>query len=149
MNADKAKALAAALGGTAIRTMPQSRMWGVAVTRGDGRYALIEDDAGAVYYDEYACWVGYHTLGDDQRGVVDAREWGAWGVTEDWATGLATLIGAEAYQSGGNIWVVQYDRPDGRYAVIGADGAEVYRDRHHYERYFEGGRPEPERSDWA
>src|SRR5690348_3339750 len=88
MTETKARALAAVLGGKVIRTMPQSRMWGVALTRADGRYALIEDDAGAVYYDEHACWVGYHTLGDDARGVVDASEWGAWGVSEDWASGL-------------------------------------------------------------
>ena len=60
--------------------MPQSRMHGVSLTRADGKYALIDEDAGAVYFDEHACWVGYHTLGDDPKGIVDAEEWIDWGV---------------------------------------------------------------------
>jgi hypothetical protein len=144
----KARTLAAALGGEVVNTMPQSRMPGVALTRSDGKYALIEEDAGAVYFDEHACWVGYHTLGDDARGVVDAEEWGDWGVTESWATGLAALVGAEAHQSGGNIWVVLFQRPDGRFAVIGDTGCEVYQSRNHYERYYEGQQEEPERVYW-
>jgi hypothetical protein len=149
MTEAKAKTLAAALGGKAMDTMPQSRMWGVTLTRPDGRYILLEEDAGAVYHDEHACWVGYHTRGDDAEAVVDAWEWGDWGVTEDWATGLATLLGAEAWPSGGNIWVVLYRRPDGRFVVIGDDGAEVYRSREHWSDYDHAGQPEPERVYWS
>jgi hypothetical protein len=143
-----AQILAAALGGDVVRTMPQSRSWGVAVTRGDGKYVLIEEDAGAVYYDEHACWIGYHTLGSDPRGVIEAEEWIDWGITEKWATDLAMLLGADAHHSGGNIWVVLYERRDGRLALIGDTGCEVYQSRDHYERYYDESQPEPENFRW-
>ena len=54
---------------------------------------------------------------------------GPWGVTEEWARSLAMLLGGEAYQSGGNIWVVLFKRPDGRFVVIGDDGADLYHPR--------------------
>ncbi|WP_435008054.1 hypothetical protein P12x_005323 [Tundrisphaera lichenicola] len=148
MTEAKAKSLAEAVGGHVVQTMPQSRMHGVSLTRADGKFALIEEDAGAVYFDEHACWIGYHTLGDDARGVVDAEEWIDWGITELWASGLATLIGGTPYQSGGNVWVVLFERQDGRLAVIGDTGAEIYQSRDHYERYYEADQPEPERVEW-
>lgn len=132
--------------GRAVETMPG--MHGVGLTRADGRYILVEEDAAAVYYDEHACFTGYLTVGRDPRGSVDAYEWGRWGLTEDWATGLATLLGGEPHQSGGGVWVVLFQRADGKFAVIGADGAEVYRDRSQYERYYEPGEGEPERVGW-
>jgi hypothetical protein len=143
MKAAKATALASALGGEVVPAMPQSRLPGVSITTPNGQYLLFDEDAGAIFRDEPACWLG------DGTGVLNAREWGDWGVTEDWATGLATLFGAEPHQSGGNIWVVLYERPDGRFVVIGDDGAEIYRSRDHYERYYDAGQPEPERVAWA
>ena len=148
MTEAKATALACALGGKVIRTMPQSRMWSVAVTRADGKYVLLEEDAGAVYYDEHACWIGYDTLGDDPKDVIDAWEWGNWGLTRDWAERLADLLGAVVWQSGGDVWVVLYERPDERYAVIGDDGADVYRSREHWNDYYQADAPEPERVSW-
>jgi hypothetical protein len=142
MKTAKATALASALGGEVVAAMPQSRLPGVSITKPDGQYLLFDEDAGAIYRDEAACWPG------DGAGVLDAWEWGDWGVTEDWATGLAALIGGEAWQSGGNIWVVLYQCPDGRFVVIGVDGADIYQSKDRFERYYEGGEPEPERVSW-
>ncbi len=144
MTEQKAKALAAAIGGDVVRTRPQSRMWGVSLVRADGRYALLEEHAGAVYFDEHACWTGYMVNGSDPKGEINAEEWGIWDHTRQWATGLATLIGGQPHQSGGNIWVMLFERRDGRFVVIGDLGAEVYRDRGSYE----AGQEEPERFDW-
>jgi hypothetical protein len=147
MTEKTAKMLAIALGEDAIYLMPGSRGWGVTVERPDGRFVTIEDGAGWLYRDRKG-YHGYHETGDDAA-VVDSRGWSEWGVTEDWATGVALLLGAEPYQSGGNIWVVLYQRPDGRFIVIGEDGAEIYRDRQHYERCYEGAQPEPEHVNWG
>ena len=150
MTADKARILAEAIGGKVVQTMPQSRMHGVAITRADGKYALIEEDAGAVYFDEHACWIGYHILGDDPKGVVDAEEWGDWNGSEKWARDLSVILGSPEYwHSGGEIWVVLFTRADGRFAVIGAEGVDIYQSKDHWERYFESGQPEPEYLSWV
>jgi hypothetical protein len=142
MKTAKATALASALDGEVVSAMPQSRLPGVSITKPDGRYLLFDADAGAIYGDESACWQG------DGTGLLDAREWEGWGVTENLATGLATLISGEAWQSGGNIWVVLYRRPDGRFVVIGADGAEVYQSEQHWNDYYEGDQAGPEQFIW-
>jgi hypothetical protein len=150
MTEAKAKILAAALLGNVVTTMPQSRMHGVALTRPDGKYALIEEDAGAVYFDEHACWVGYPTLGDDPKGCVEAQEWINWDGSEPWARGLSVLLESPEYwHSGGGIWVVLFTRSDGRFAVIGAEGADIYQSKEHWEQYFEAGQPEPEYLNWT
>jgi hypothetical protein len=142
-----AKSLAMALGGEAVFPMPGSRSWGVALERRDGRFLAIEDGAGWLYSDRKG-YEAYHETGDDGP-LVDPREWSSWGVTKEWAAALAALLDAEAYQSGGNIWVVLHQRPDGRFAVIGVDGADLYRSAAHYEQYFEAGQPEPDYLYWA
>lgn len=121
-----ARNLAWLIGGKPVRMMPRSRTWGVALTRADGRYALVEEDAGAIYFDEHACWVGYQACGSDPKGSIEAAEWIEWSGTERWARGLAEIIGGRAHQSGGNIWVVVFGRADGRLAWIGDDGGSIF-----------------------
>jgi len=65
------------------------------------------------------------------------------------ARALAGLIGGEAYQSGGNIWVILYPRKDGKFIVVGLDGADIYDSAAHYERYYDGDWPEPEFVYWV
>jgi hypothetical protein len=105
----------------------------VTVTRADGRYVMIEDGAAAVYLDSHACWKGYQTCGSDPKGAVDAREWDEWGFGRRWASDLAEMIGGEARQTGGNVWVVVVGRPDGTVAVIGTDGGSVFASRAAYD----------------
>jgi hypothetical protein len=136
-----ARALADMLIGQATWPMPCTRAWGVSLDRLDGRFVVLEDHAGWVYRDR-AAYDAYHRDGDPDA-IVDSAEWGEWGVRESWAAPLARLIGGEAHQSGGNIWVVLYRRPDGRFIVLGDDGAEIYESAEHYERYYDGDRPEP------
>jgi hypothetical protein len=147
MNEQTAKALAAALDGQAMPIMPSSRSWGALLTRPDGSLVAIEGHAGRVYRDRDA-YESYHRSGNPE-GVVDAAEWPSWGVTELWATSLSRLLGGEGHQSGGNIWVVFYERPDRRFIVIGDDGADIYESADHYERYYEAGQPEPEFVNWS
>ena len=141
------KELAAALGGDAVFPMPGSRTWGVLATCPDGRFVAIEDGAGWAYRNREA-YDAFQTEGGDSR-VLATGEWPDWGVTEEWARPLANLLGGEAYQSGGNIWVVLFQRPDGRFVVIGDDGADIYRSAEHYERCYEAGQPEPEFVTWS
>jgi hypothetical protein len=131
MTRQQAEAIATALGAKVIRSMPQSRTFGVAYVRPDGRYALIESDAGAVYHDEHACWVGYHTLGDDPRGSVHAEEWGEWGIGERWAHDLAIILGGDstAHTTGGCNWCVLTTRPDGRCAYLGDCSSAIFPSR--------------------
>lgn len=147
MTEQAARALAETIGARANGPMPSSRSWGVELERADGRFAGIEDGAGWVYRDKEA-YLAYHRDGDPEA-VVDSAEWSEWGVTESWANALARVIGGEAYQSGGNIWVVLFKRPDSRFIVIGDDGADVYESEKHYESYYDGGWPEPESIYWS
>jgi hypothetical protein len=112
----------------------------VAVTRADGRYALIDEDAGAAYFDDVAATRGYSVKGGDPRGDVDAEEWGAWTSSRRWAEGLARLLGpgAEARETGGNIWVVLFERGDGQLACIGDESGALYDDRVAYDRGEDG-----------
>jgi hypothetical protein len=146
MTEKAAKSLATALGGDAEYPMPQSRSWGVTLERPDGRFVSIEDGVGWLYRDRKG-YDAYQETGDDEP-LVDSQEWSSWGVTEEWSRAFAALLGAEDYQSGGNIWVVLYQRPDGRFVVIGVDGADLYRSAEHYDRYYEGGQPEPDHVYW-
>jgi hypothetical protein len=126
--------------------MPRSRTWGTLAVCPDGRFIAIEDGAGWAYRDQ-AAYEAYQAGGDDS-GLIAAEEWPHWETEEGWARSLACLLGGEAYQSGGNIWVVLYQRTDGRFVVIGVDGADLYRSAVHYERYYEGGQPEPDYVYW-
>ena len=85
----------------------------------------------------------YFVDGDHLEHIVTSVEWTDWGLTESWATGLAKLIGGEAHQSGGNIWVVLFPRADGKFIVVGLDGADIYESADHYEGYYNGDWPEP------
>ncbi len=66
---------------------------------------------------------------------MNQLHWESWGTGRDWATGFVDLLGpgAEAHQSGGNVWVVLYQNPDGRFVVFGDCGGEVYPCREDYE----------------
>jgi hypothetical protein len=148
MTNEKAESLASVLGGKVVKAMPQSRSPGVRLALTNGRVALLDDLGGATYRSAAAV-DAYATDGDDDAHVEDIAEWSAWGVTEEWATQLARLIGGEAYQSGGNIWVVLYERPDGCFVVVGDDGAELYESADHYDKYYDGDWPEPGYIYWA
>jgi len=125
MTEKAAKELAAVLTGEAVRLMPSTRTWGVVVDRADGMRAVIEDHAGSLYRDR-AAFEAYQRDGD-QEGIVKAAEWGVWGGGYEWASSLAGLLGSEEYwHSGGGHWLVFYRRPDGRFAVVGADSGAVY-----------------------
>lgn len=147
MTEQAAKSMATVIGGDAVFPMPGSRAWGVLATCPDGRLVVVEDGAGWAYRDRaaYEAWQS----GGDESGLIASGEWPQWGITEEWAAALANVLGGEAYQSGGNIWVVLYRRPDGRFAVIGDDGADIYHSAEHYERYYEAGQPEPECVTWS
>jgi hypothetical protein len=147
MTGEKAKSLSLVLGGEAIAAMPQSRTPGVRVALADGRVALLDELGGATYRNAAAV-DAYAADGDDRAHVAAVAEWSLWGVNEEWATGLATLIGGEAHQSGGNIWVVLFERLDGRFIVVGDDGAEIYESAEHYEQYYDKEWPEPEFAYW-
>jgi hypothetical protein len=148
MTSSKAMVLASVLGGEVEATMPQSRMPGVRLSLPDGRVCMIDERGGATYRSD-ADLEAYSIDGDDRTHVAIAAEWPRWGLSEEWARPLASLIGGEAYQSGGNIWVVLFDRPDGRYVVVGDDGAELYESAAHYERYYERTSPEPAYVYWT
>ena len=132
MTEQAARSLAAALGGEAVFPMPTSRTWGVLTTRSDGRLAVIEDHAGWVYRDRQA-YEAYQQDGDPDA-AIEAREWGEWDDGEIWAQGLSLVLGSEEYwHSGGGIWLVFYNRPDGRFAVIGSESGSVYASREEFE----------------
>ena len=107
-------------------------MWEVGYNRPDGSHAETDGHEGWLYRDfqAYEAWI---TEGDD-TGIIDTFEFDGWGLTEAWARSLARLLGddkpngAEVHQSGGNVWGVRLERKDGRFVVIGADGADEYRD---------------------
>lgn len=148
MTDEKARSLASVLGGEFVTAMPQSGSPGVRLSLVDGRVVLLDELVGATY--RYAAAVdAYAADGDDRANVDAAAEWPIWGVNEEWATGLAALIGGEAHQSGGNIWVVLFERPDGRFIVVGDDGAEFYDSADHYESYYDGNWPEPGFAYWT
>jgi hypothetical protein len=148
MTNEKAKMLASVLGGEVVAAMPQSRSPGVRLTLADGRVALLDELGGATYRGA-ASVAAYAVGGDDDAHVEAVAEWPHWGVTEEWTQPLANLLGGEAYQSGGNIWVVLFERPDGRFVVIGDDGADIYQSADLYERYYEAGQPGPEFVYWT
>lgn len=148
MTSEKAESLAAVLGGEVVKAMPQSRSPGVRLTLADGRLALL-DELGGATYKSAADLDAYGADGDDGAHVDEIAEWAAWGVNEDWATRLAMLIDGEAYQSGGNIWVVLFKRPDGCLVVVGDDGAELYESTDHFESYYDGEWPEPRYVYWV
>jgi hypothetical protein len=104
--------------------------------------------SGATYRNDAAA-DAYATDGDDRAHVAAVAEWSEWGVNEEWARSLARLIGGDPYQSGGNIWVVLFRRPDGRFVVIGEDGVDIYESADHYDRYYEAGQPEPDCVTWC
>ena len=132
MTEQAAKSLAAVLSGDAVFPMPSSRSWGVTATRTDGRLAVIEDHAGWVYRDREA--YDRYQQGGDPDAAVEAREWGEGNDGEDWARGLSIVLGSEEYwHSGGGIWLVFYERPDGRFAVIGSESGGVYANREEFE----------------
>src|SRR4051812_9699788 len=113
MTEPAAKSLAAVLAGNPVFPMPSSRSGGVTATRSDGRLAAVEDHAGWVYRDRKA-YEAYQQNGDSDA-VLEAREWGEWNDGEDWARGLSMVLGSEEYwHSGGGIWLVFYERPDGQ-----------------------------------
>jgi hypothetical protein len=127
-----AKALAATLGGEATFPMPSSRSWGVVAERRDGCLAVIEEHAGWTYSDRNA-FRSYQRSGD-AGSVVEAHEWSEWDGGEQWARGLSAILGSDEYwHSGGGIWLVFYSRPDGKFAVIGAESGGVYPSRIEYE----------------
>ena len=146
MTEQAAKGLAAVLGGDAVFPMPGSRSWGVTLERPDGHFAMIEDSGGWLYRDRSAM-EAFHRDGDN-GGLVAAHEWDGWDSGESWARALAGLISGEAYQSGGNIWVVLLSRPDGKFVVVGLDGADIYQSAAHYEGYYDGNWPEPDFVYW-
>jgi hypothetical protein len=148
MTDEKAKSLASILGGDVVSAMPPSRSPGVRLALADGRVALLDELAGATYKSAAAV-DAFATDGDDRAHVDALAEWPLWGVNEKWATGLAALIGGEAHQSGGNIWVVLFERYDGRFIVVGDDGAELYDSADHYESYYDGNWPEPGFAYWT
>ena len=131
-----ARGLADAFAGEPVSRMPITRTWGILFERSDGRLAVIEDHAGWVCCDREA-YDAYHQTGDPE-GVIEAREWTDWGLTEGWARTIAQLIDGEAHQSGGNVWVVLYRHPHGRFVVIGADRADLYSSEDHAEGYHDG-----------
>jgi hypothetical protein len=131
MTRQKADAMALVLGGVVV-SGPTSRAWAVGVTRPDGKYVLIEDDAGARYFDRHACDVGYHCLGSDPKGEIDAEEWGWPPRHHDFCEGLARLLGGDAWQTGGNCLVVLYARADGQFAVFNDEVGMVFRSEASY-----------------
>jgi hypothetical protein len=142
MTVEKARSMASVLGGEVVGALPQSRAPGVRLALADGRVAMLDELGGATYRSD-ASVDAYATDGDDAAHVDSVTEWQGWGVTEAWATRLARLIGGEAQRSGGNIWVVLFERADGRFVVLGDDGAELYESTEHYHRYYDGNWPEP------
>jgi hypothetical protein len=132
MTEKAAKSLAIVLNGEAVFPMPGSRSWGVTLERPDGLFAAIEDHGGWLYRDRSA-YDAYHREGD-QDGIEHACEWGEWDDSEEWAKGLSLVLGSEEYwNSGGGIWLVFHQRPDGRFAVIGSESGNVYGSREEYE----------------
>lgn len=132
MTEQTANALAATVGGNTLFPMPGSRSWGVTLDRLDGSLAVIEDHAGWLYRDRTA-FDTFHRDGE-QDGMIQAYEWGEWNDGEVWARGLSMVLGSgEYWQSGGNIWLVFYPRPDGRFAVIGTESGGVYASREQFE----------------
>jgi hypothetical protein len=148
MTEKKAKVLASALCGQVERIMPQSRMPGVRLVLPDGRLAMIDDHGGETLWSEDDL-VAYGADGDDRSHITASAEWPSWGLSETWARNLASLIGGEAHQSGGNIWVVLLQRADGRFPVVGDDGVDLYQSAEHYQRYYESDWPEPEYAVWS
>jgi hypothetical protein len=57
-------------------------------------------------------------------------------MTQEQARGAAEALGGEAWQSGGNIWLVRFRGPDGRLVVISDDLIREYED----DAAFEDGR---------
>jgi hypothetical protein len=45
--------------------------------------------------------------------------------------------------------VALFQRSDGRFVVVGDDGADIYESADHYERYYEAGQPEADYVYWT
>lgn len=88
----------------------------VNVDLSDGRAVRLDVDAGSVY----------SSLADRTAMENPETRELPWDSSEDWARDLAFLIGGEPWHSGGNIWLVSYLRPDGKWACISSDGAGIY-----------------------
>jgi hypothetical protein len=88
MTEQKARTLASALAGDAVRTMSS---WGVAMTRADGRYVLIKESGGLIWFHEHRCWHGCQVNGSGCKGDIRGVRWKEWGINKKWATGLARL----------------------------------------------------------
>jgi hypothetical protein len=129
----------------------RSGHFSVGYTRPDGRYASIDEDAGALYTSPEACWDDWHVRGSEE-GLIDARCWVEWECSERWARDFAYLIGGRAHHSGGNIWIVFHDRTDGRCALIGETGGGIMGSE---EEYHTGAKADgtlcddPEYVEWA
>ncbi len=87
MTEQKARTLASALAGDAVRTMSS---WGVAMTRADGRYVLIKASGGLNWF-QHRCWHGCQVNGSGCTGDIRGVGWKEWGINKKWATGLARL----------------------------------------------------------
>ena len=66
MTEQKARTLASALAGDAVRTMSS---WGVAMTRADGRYVLIKESGGLIWFHEHRCQVNGSGCKGEIRGA--------------------------------------------------------------------------------
>jgi hypothetical protein len=133
MTEQAAKSLATVLGGEVDLTMPQSRMPGVRLGLADGRVAMIDTHGGETFRSP-ADMEAYFDDGDHEAHIVASAEWTDWDGTEEWARGLVNVLGAEEYwHSGGGIWLVFYNRPDGRFVVIGSESGGVYASREEFE----------------
>jgi hypothetical protein len=125
MRVEVAASLALVLGGQ-VEYDEVDGGFGVGVTRPDGRYVSIDDDAGARYYDRHACVEGYLTCGSDPKGEIDAEEWGNPPDHHRFTEGLARLLGADWLDTGGGCMVVIYRRADGKVALLNEEVGLVF-----------------------
>ena len=59
-------------------------------------------------------------------------------MTEFLAKAIAEELGGKAHHTGGNLWVVEFDRADGSLVVLGDMGAFQYRHRTHWDESDDG-----------
>lgn len=111
--------------------MPQSRGWGVLATRADGALVSIEDHGGWAYRDRAA--YDRQQMEGDSEGLIGTEEF-SWVGGENCVRSLSVLLDSSGdyFPSGGGIWLANYVRPDGKFAVIGVDGGSVYPSREAY-----------------
>lgn len=133
--------IATALGGHIFLDTPRSTERQIGLTRPDGRFVYLEETAGVTYADEGESWGSLHQFDESYRPKMGGHEWPAWGTSEAWAAGLATLLCGQAYRQGDS-WAVRFERADGRFVVLGERWAEIYRDRAAYDEMGEAERVE-------